>query len=291
MIPWSPDLPVHYAGLPEPEDRLSRRDFVRLSGYILEQSGIRLPDVKATMLEGRLRRRVRATGHASLADYCATLFERGGLAGEREHLLNAVTTNKTDFFRGPRHFDYLLAEVLPRLRDAGVPRLRAWSAGCSTGAEPYTLAMLLDSFALDHGGPDYGILATDLDTEALAVARRGVFPSVQLDPVPPLLRQRYLRRALDGRRDELRVVPELRAAIGFAPLNLIDQHYPVGAPMHLIFCRNVLIYFERDMQGAVVRRLAECLAPGGLLFLGHSESIAGLDLPLVSVAGTVFARA
>jgi chemotaxis protein methyltransferase CheR len=109
--------------------------------------------------------------------------------------------------------------------------------------------------------------------------------------VPPLLRQRYLRRALDGGRDELRVAPELRAAIGFAPLNLIDEHYPVGAPMHLIFCRNVLIYFERETQCAVVRRLADCLAPGGLLFLGHSESIAGLDLPLVSVAGTVFARA
>lgn len=278
------------APLPTPDDRLSRRDFARLSAYILVQSGIRLPDGKTTMLEGRLRRRVRATGHATLTDYCATLFERGGLVAEREHLLNAVTTNKTDFFREPRHFDYLQAEVLPRLRDAGVPRLRVWSAGCSTGAEPYTLAMLLDSFAIDHGGPDYGILATDLDTEVLAVARRGVFPSAQLDPVPPLLRQRYLRHALDG-RDELRIAPELRAAIGFAPLNLIDQHYPVGAPMHLIFCRNVLIYFERDTQVAVVRRLADCLAPGGLLFLGHSESIAGFDLPLVPVAGTVFARA
>jgi len=276
--------------LPAEEDRLSRHDFARLSAYILEQSGIRLPDGKTTMLEGRLRRRVRATGHATLAAYCTALFDRGGLVAEREHLLNAVTTNKTDFFREPRHFDYLQAEVLPRLRDAGVPRVRVWSAGCSTGAEPYTLAMLLDSFAVDHGGPDYGILATDLDTEVLAVARRGVFPSAQLDPVPPLLRQRYLRHALDG-RDELRIAPELRAAIGFAPLNLIDQHYPVGAPMHLIFCRNVLIYFERHTQVAVVRRLTDCLAPGGLLFLGHSESIAGFDLPLVPVASTVFVRA
>lgn len=288
MIHWPSDpLTTPF----DTEDRLSRRDFARLSAYILEQSGIRLADSKTLMLEGRLRRRVRATGHASLAAYCASLFEHGGLAAEREHLLNAVTTNKTDFFREPRHFDYLVAEALPRLRDTGVSRIRAWSAGCSTGAEPYTLAMLLDSFALDHNGPDYGILATDIDTEVLATARRGVFPSAQLDPVPPLLRQRYLRRALDGQRDEWRIVPELRAAIGFAPLNLIDPHYPVGAPMHLIFCRNVLIYFERDTQAAVVQRLADCLAPGGLLFLGHSESIAGLTLPLVPVSGTVFARA
>ncbi|MEH3124209.1 MAG: chemotaxis protein CheR [Sphingomonas phyllosphaerae] len=272
------------------EDTLSRRDFERISRYIYQQAGIRLPPAKLTMIEGRLRRRVRATRRATLNDYCAWLFDGDHLDGEKEHLLNAVTTNKTDFFREPKHFDYLQQQALPAMRAEGRQRLRVWSAACSTGAEPYTIAMLLDTYAREHGGPDYGILATDLDTEVLAVARRGIYPSVLLDPVPPALRGRYVLRPRDAARDEVRIAPELRAAVGFARMNLMDDHYPVGAPMDIIFCRNVLIYFDKATQQAVVRRLVSCLRPGGLLFLGHSETITGFDLPLTAVANTVFQR-
>ncbi|GGB28362.1 chemotaxis protein methyltransferase [Sphingomonas metalli] len=271
-------------------DTLAPRDFERLAAYIYKAAGIRLPAQKITMIEGRLRRRVRALGHASIRDYCAWLFDGDNLAAENEHLLNVVTTNKTDFFREPKHFDYLTGELLPRLKREGATRLRVWSAACSTGAEPYTLAMLLDAFARDQGGPDFGILATDLDTEVLKIARRGVFPVAMLDPVPAQLRARYTMRAADPRRAEARIVPELRAAIGFARLNLMDERYPVGDPMDIIFCRNVLIYFDKPTQEAVVRRLVACLRPGGLLFLGHSESIAGFDLALAPVANTVFRR-
>ena len=281
----TPDRPVA-----APQEHLSRRDFDRLAAHIFDQAGIRLPPAKITMIEGRLRRRVRATGHHSLGDYCAWLFEGDHLIDENEHLLNAVTTNKTDFFREPRHFDYLTGTVLPGLRDRGVQRLRVWSAACSTGAEPYTLAMLLDAFARDEGGPDYGILATDLDTNVLATARRGIYPAALLDPVPPLLRGRYVLRARDGRRDEVRITPELRATIGYARLNLMDDHYPVGDPMDIIFCRNVLIYFDKPTQRQVVSRLVDCLKQGGHLFLGHSESITGHDLPLTQVANTVFRK-
>ncbi|MCT8001247.1 protein-glutamate O-methyltransferase [Sphingomonas sanguinis] len=271
-------------------DALQPRDFDRISTYVYKECGIRLPPAKLTMIEGRLRRRVRATGLSSLSGYCSWLFEGDHLEGEREHLLNAVTTNKTDFSREPKHFDYLMGKVMPRLRDMGKRRLRVWSAACSTGAEPYTLAMLLDAFAQDQGGPDFGILATDLDSEVLRTARRGIYPAAMLDPVPANLRGRYAMKASDPKRDEMRIVPALRSAIGFAQMNLMDARYPVGDPMDIIFCRNVLIYFDKPTQEKVVRRLTECLAPGGLLFLGHSESITGFDLPLTTVSNTVFQR-
>ena len=271
-------------------DALRRSDFDRIAAYVYRECGIRLPPVKITMIEGRLRRRVRAHDHSSLGDYCGWLFDGDNLATEREHLLNAVTTNKTDFFRDPKHFDYLVGTALPQMRDAGIDRLRVWSAACSTGAEPYTLAMLLDAFAQDRQGPNYGILATDLDSEVLRIARRGVYPAAMLDPVPAGLRARYAMRANDPKRGEMRIAANLRAAIGFAQMNLMDERYPVGDPMDIVFCRNVLIYFDKPTQEKVVRRLTECLRPGGLLFLGHSESIAGFDLPLKTVANTVFAR-
>ncbi|WP_428969621.1 CheR family methyltransferase [Sphingomonas sp. Xoc002] len=271
-------------------DALQRRDFDRISAYVYKECGIRLPPAKMTMIEGRLRRRVRATGLSSLGDYCAWVFQADHLESEREHLLNAVTTNKTDFFREPKHFDYLMGTLMPRLREEGQRRVRVWSSACSTGAEPYTLAMLLDAFAADKGGPDYGILATDLDSEVLRTARRGIYPAAMLDPVPTALRKRYVMSASDPKRDEMRIVPALRSSIGFAQMNLMDERYPVGDPMDIIFCRNVLIYFDKPTQEKVVRRLAECLRPGGWMFLGHSESITGFDLPLKTVSNTVFQR-
>ena len=273
-----------------PTDALQTRDFDRISAYVYKECGIKLPPAKITMIEGRLRRRVRATGLSSLSAYCSWLFDGNHLEDEREHLLNAVTTNKTDFFREPKHFDYLMGTVMPHLRDQGQRRVRVWSAACSTGAEPYTLAMLLDAFAADKGGPDYGILATDLDSEVLRTARRGIYPAALLDPVPTVLRKRYVMSASDPKRDEMRIVPALRSSIGFAQMNLMDERYPVGDPMDIIFCRNVLIYFDKPTQEKVVRRLADCLRPGGWLFLGHSESITGFDLPLKTVSNTVFQR-
>lgn len=280
----------HAALAPDTPDTLGDRDFDRLSALINRVAGIKMPRNKVLMLEGRLRRRVRAKGLATIAQYCNWLFTGNNLDGEIVYLINAVTTNKTDFFREPRHFDFLVDSVLPDLAAKGRASIRAWSAACSTGAEPYTMAMLLDAFARDSQGPHFGILATDLDTEVLEIARRGVFPGEMVRPVPPVLRQRYVLQALGAGRTEVRMAPSLRSAIGFARLNLMDERYPVGEPMDLIFCRNVLIYFDRPTQERVVRRLVSCLRPGGYLFLGHSESIAGIDLPLVPVANTVFRR-
>ncbi|KQN94586.1 chemotaxis protein CheR [Sphingomonas sp. Leaf231] len=271
-------------------DRLDARDFAQLAALIGEVAGIKMPGGKATMLEGRLRRRVRATGTGTIAAYCDWFFAEGHQGEELTHLINAVTTNKTDFFREPRHFDYLRDHVLPAFLNNGRRKIRMWSAACSTGAEPYTMAMVVDAFAAQHGAPDYSILATDLDTEVLEAAQRGIYPAAMVSPVPPAHRQRYVLGAREAGRMDVRIVPALRAAIGFARHNLMDERYDVGEPMDVIFCRNVLIYFDKTQQEKVVRRLAECLRPDGYLFLGHSESIAGFDLPLASVANTVFQR-
>lgn len=283
-------MPVAAASQSVSGDHLSKRDFARLAGFIHDYAGIKMPAGKLTMLEGRLRRRVRLTGNPDMESYCAWLFDQGHLADEALHLINAVTTNKTDFFREPAHFDFLERTALPALHDAGVRTLRAWSSACSTGPEAYTLAMILADFVSRTNAFSYGILATDLDTEVLETARRGIYPAEQLAPVPDPLARRYVLRPVDPKRRDVRIAPELRSAIGFARLNLMDDRYPTGSPMHLIFCRNVLIYFDKPTQRAVVARLAEKLAPDGYLFLGHSESITGLDLPLTQVANTVFQR-
>ncbi|WP_324699979.1 protein-glutamate O-methyltransferase CheR [Novosphingobium sp. RL4] len=270
---------------------MSKRNFARLAAYIFDYSGIKMPDSKKTMLEGRLRRRQRATGARTLDEYCDYIFADENLAREGLSLINAVTTNKTDFFREPGHFEYLSKVVLPELGARGVRTIRAWSAACSTGPEPYTLAMVLDDHAETHDGPAYGILATDLDTDVLETARSGIYPRELVDPVPDALQRKYVMSSRDPARRDVRMVPALRSAIGFARLNLMDDRYPVGEPMHLIFCRNVLIYFDKPTQRKVVSQLVDCLKPRGHLFLGHSESITGHDLPLTQVANTVFRKA
>lgn len=271
-------------------DQMSVRNFRRLAVFIFDYSGIKMPETKKTMLEGRLRRRLRATGARTLDEYCERLFAEGGLEREGLHLINAVTTNKTDFFREPVHFTYLRERILPEFARRGMRSIRAWSAACSTGPEPYTIAMVLDDHAENEGGPSYGILATDLDTEVLATARAGIYPAELVEPVPATLLRKYVMIPRNPARRDVRMVPALRSAIGFARLNLMDDRYPVGDPMDLIFCRNVLIYFDKPTQRKVVSQLVDCLAPGGYLFLGHSESITGLELPLTQVANTVFKR-
>jgi len=167
-------------------------------------------------------------------------------------------------------------------------QLRVWTAACSTGPEAYSLAMVLDAFANDADGPEYGLLATDIDTDVLDVARRGVYPSDLLKPVPSLLRQRYVTASLDKRRNECRIVPDLREAIGFGQLNLVQRDYPVGEPMDIIFCRNVLIYFDKGTQIQIVSELVNNLRPGGYLFLAHCETALGAHPRLINVACGVF---
>jgi chemotaxis protein methyltransferase CheR len=274
----------------ETDGIISERNFEKLSQLIQEHSGIGMPASKRVMLEGRLRRRLRSTGIASFDDYCEFLFNEGGLEQELVHLIDVVTTNKTDFFREPRHFDFLQATALPALAATRPGTLRVWSAACSTGAEPYSVAMMLEEFCEGRSDITYSIVATDLSTEVLRTARAGIYPEDVIAPVPTRMRSKYVMPAVASNRREVRIAPRLRSRIGFARLNLMGETYPVGKPMHLIFCRNVLIYFDRQTQGKVLQRLCQCLMPGGYLFIGHAESITGFDLPLKQAANTVFRR-
>ncbi|WP_246752826.1 CheR family methyltransferase [Sinorhizobium sp. BG8] len=272
------------------DDRISNRNFEALSKYIYDYSGIKMPITKMTMLEGRLRRRLRATGIPTFDAYCHFLFKEGGIETESVYLIDAVTTNKTDFFREPKHFEHMEQEALPALVNAGHKRLRLWSSACSTGAEPYTMAMVLAEFASGNSGLDYRILATDLSTDVLRTAWRGIYAEEMVDPVPPALRKKYVMTARDPSRRDVRIKPSLRSSIGFGRLNLMDDAYKVGDPMHIIFCRNVLIYFDKPTQSHVLSRLCDRLVPGGYLYIGHSETVTGINLPIKQVANTVFKK-
>lgn len=257
-------------------ERLADRHFRSIVDLVQGQVGIQLPPAKRTMVEGRLRKRVRALGLDTLDDYGRHLFEGGNLDGELVHLIDCVTTNKTDFFREPAHFDFLCRTAVPRLiRTPGRRRLKIWSAACSIGAEAYTIAMVLDD--LRRSGPafDFAILGTDVSNDVLARARLGIYPADMLEPVPAALRQRYVMASRDPARHEARIIPELRQAAQFHRLNLMEPSYPFDRDVDAIFCRNVLIYFDRATQKTVVDRLASHLRPGGYLILGHSESMAG----------------
>jgi chemotaxis protein methyltransferase CheR len=273
-----------------PGDRISKRNFDKLARFIYDYSGIKMPPTKLTMLEGRLRRRLRATHHSSFDDYCDFLFDHGGLEQETVYLIDVVTTNKTDFFREAKHFEYMQLTALPALVAGGARKIRTWSSACSTGAEPYTMAMVLSEFVEERAGLSYSVLATDLSTDVLQTARRGIYPQDLVQPVPHDLQRKYVMTAKQPGRRDVRIAPSLRSKVGFARMNLMDDKYPVGEPMQIIFCRNVLIYFDKPTQQGVLSRLCDCLADGGYMFIGHSESITGFDLPLKQVSNTVFQK-
>jgi chemotaxis protein methyltransferase CheR len=200
-------------GSGEGAERLSARNFTRLATLIQDYCGIKMPAGKRTMIAVRLRRRLAALHLADLDAYCDHLFEGGGLEAELVHLINAVSTNKTDFFREPAHFDFMWNTALPGFVEAGRRKIKFWSAAASIGAEAYTAAMVLQEFRRQKQGPDYSVLATDISTEVLEVAVTGRFPQVMMDPVPADLYARYVLQARDPAVDEVRIVPQLRPAL------------------------------------------------------------------------------
>jgi chemotaxis protein methyltransferase CheR len=275
------------------DDRsLGQRDFMRLADFVHTRSGIKMPPSKKSFLEGRIQRHLSALGFATMNEYCEWLFNEGGLVQDEAALLDAVTTNKTEFFRERHHFDFVSKVILPDFRTASSDSQRPlliWSAGCSNGAEPYSLAMICEDVARTDSGFRFEILASDISTEVLRLAARAIYPHNAIGPVPMELRKRYLLH--DPGSDEVRIVPDLRWKVIFKHHNLMDEPYPASLAMDIVFCRNLLIYFDRATQGTVLSRLCRCLRPGGYLFLGHSEgSIADLKLPLRPVGPTIFVR-
>lgn len=273
-------------------ESLSSADFDRLRTLIHAESGISLNRDKKTMLEVRLRRRLRSLALTSCAEYCDYLFASSTTDKELVYLIDAVTTNKTDFFREPDHFAHLTGRALPDLdaRNGTDRKSLVWSAGCSTGEEPYTLTMVLSEYAESHPGLKFSVLATDICTEVLDKARSGIFKSEIIRPVPAALRKKYVMRSRDPHSEVVRIVPELRARIEFRRLNFMDPDYGLSEAPEIIFCRNVVIYFDRETQIQILRKLVRQLAPGGYFFAGHSESLQNMDLPLVSAGAAVYRK-
>ncbi|HTV34127.1 MAG TPA: protein-glutamate O-methyltransferase [Methylocella sp.] len=260
--------------------QLTRQDFRQIAAMIEADSGIHLPQSKAMLVYSRLARRLRALGMASFRDYCQLVTEREG-AGERQNMLAALTTNMTRFFREPHHFDHLAKNVLPPLivavRRGG--RLRLWSAGCSSGEEPYSIALTLLSLMPDAGNYDIKVLATDIAPNVLAKGKNGVYTSDELDPVSAKMRARWFVSICEGDRQGAavpmyRVAPELKALVSFRELNLFGT-WPMAGLFQAIFCRNVAIYFEKAAQEELWSRFMVKLTQGGVLYLGHSERITG----------------
>ena len=280
------------AGEPAVVRDMTETEFHRFGDYIQERCGIKMPLSKKTMLQTRLHKRLRMRNFTSFTQYADYVF--GGKDGGEElcHMIDAVTTNKTDFFREPRHFDILRERILTPDSDHGAQRLsrpmRFWSAGCSTGEEPYTLAMVLAEHALTHRAFQYAILATDISTRVLNAAVQAVYAEEKVAPVPMALRKKYLLKSRE--HPLVRVVPELRARVTFRRLNFMDASYPIRELFDVAFCRNVIIYFDRPTQEAIVGRICRHIVPGGYLFMGHSETLSGMRLPLEPVASTVYRK-
>jgi len=209
-------------------------------------------------------------------------------------MIDVVTTNKTDFFREPAHFSYLTEKAVPELinlHGAGTTRmLGVWSAGCSTGEEPYTIAMVLNELTEKYLGFRYLILATDISTKVLDIAKTGIYIKDKVEPLPDPLKRKYLLRGKNSYEGMVRVVPELRAMVKLRRINFMEGDFGMREPMDIIFCRNVIIYFDRPTQANLLKKICKYLVPGGYIFMGHSETLQGMDLPLVPVAPTVYRK-
>ena len=266
---------------------LSGKDFSRLREFIYTQCGINITDVKRTMLEARLQKRLKMLGLPSFSTYCDYLFSREGMEEELIQMIDVVTTNKTDFFREPAHFEYLSQKAVPELlRKDGQRRVvSVWSAGCSSGEEPYTLAMVLKEF-----GCKFLILATDISTRVLEKAKLAIYEEEKVLPVPQELKRKYLLKSKDPHKKVYRIITELRESIRFRRLNFMDGDFGFREPMDIIFCRNVIIYFDKPTQEKLLNHFCDYLSPDGYIFMGHSETLYGMDVPLTQVASTVYRR-
>lgn len=265
----------------------SDRQFKRLRVFVAEQTGIALTEAKKDMVYGRLSKRIRANFGGNFQAFCDAI--ENGDAQEQDFLINAITTNLTAFFRESHHFEYLHGRLLPELirRNAASRRLRIWSAGCSTGEEPYSIAMCLAA-EKQLAGWDIKILATDLDANVLEHAEAGIYSEDKLSKVAGKERQ-WFQRGRGSKAGLVRLKPEIRDRVTFKRLNLLHD-WPMRGPFDLIFCRNVVIYFDKPTQSRLFDRFADLLVADGLLFIGHSESLYKVTERFTSLGNTIYRR-
>jgi chemotaxis protein methyltransferase CheR len=266
--------------------------FERFQRLIHQETGIWLADHKMALLCGRLSRRLRAFNMSSLQEYY-DLVTQTDQQDERVSMVDAITTNETRFFRDSRHFEFLKQRVIPRWQNEAEQGLRhkairIWTAGCSSGEEPYSLAMLFAQHLTCEPGWNVTILATDISTRMLAQARSGIYNIAKSHEIPEAELKAFMLKGIDDQAGQMKVMPEIQSMVDFEKLNLIHDPYPAEQSFDAIFCRNVLIYFDPPTKQKVVERLTSCLAPGGLFFVGQAENLSAMNSQLRSLIPAVY---
>ena len=254
--------------------KMTDREFRQLRELVYERLGINLTEKKRSMLIGRLQKLLRTSGFKNFQDYYEYLVNDSSMTAMTE-LINRVTTHYSFFYRGKSHFEYFVQVALPEVVESLNKRnsrdLRIWTAGCSTGEEPYMLIMLLrEFFGNEYGLWDGGILATDISEKVLTFALQGIYPEERTKEVPVHLKNKYLKKLDDG---QIKIKDSIKREVIFRKFNLKNNHYPFKKPFQIIFCRNVMIYFDKQTRDALLRRFYENTESGGYLFIGHSETL------------------
>ena len=262
-------------------DSLSDKDHARVSLFMNKEAGIQLPTNKKNLIETRLRKRQRALQLKTLSEYIDYALVKS--EQEQIHFIDALTTNKTEFFREASHYPFFV-DYLANAKSND--EVRVWSAGCSSGEEPYTLAIL----ASENNRCRVSIMATDISVSMLQRAKRAIYPHSSVTPIPPALRNRYLLRRKTSSADEIKIAPEPRKLVSFKTFNLITGQYNALPQFDVIFCRNVMIYFDAEQRENITRQFCRRLKPGGLLFIGHSETLKNEKPMLSPIAPTIYQR-
>ena len=269
---------------------ISDKEFTMFQKLIYDRTGIYLSENKRLLMLTRLTKRLRALNLATLQDYYTHILESDNGTEELIHMINRITTNKTDFFRENHHFDFLHLSVFPQLEEKKQKKIRIWSAGCSTGEEPYSIAMTILDYFQEKPGYDIKILATDLDTDVLDHGKQGIYLKEKTAPIPNQYKMRFTKNGPSGK---IEMKPELKNIIDFKRLNLkniVLGHNPFKYGFQIIFCRNVIIYFKREDRTTLVSKYHNILRPGGFLFLGHSESLIAQEVGFYLVGNTMYKK-
>lgn len=271
--------------------QLTQAQFKQISSYMEEHVGIKMPEAKKLMIQSRIASHMKKVGFDSFDSYLSYVFS-GRNQEELVSMIDVLTTNLTYFFRENQHFEFLTNVAFPECVQAGIKIPQLWSAGCSSGEEPYTLSIVAKEFMRQHPGAflDYKILATDISTKMLDKSMNAVYSLESLDKMSLEMKKRYFLKSKDASKAVVKVRKEVRDKVEFKRLNFMDKIFTVPPLKQVVFCRNVLIYFDKPTQEQVIKKLLENIVVGGYLILGHSETIFGMDLPITTVAPTVFKK-
>jgi len=272
---------------------LNEHELKRVSVFIGNEVGIQLPMTKRTLVESRLSKRLRVLGFSDFKSYLDHTLESSDGVLEKLQLIDVLTTNKTSFYREPDHFEYLVRHAIPGIvRDmaGGRREINLWTAGCSTGEEAYTLSIELNEMNINQENVLFNILATDISHTCLSKASRGIYTERQVESIPLELRKKYLLRSRNADEALVQMGPKLRHRIQFKSLNLMHDRFDVAKNIDIIFCRNVMIYFNHQLREELVTKFESHLAKGGYLFVGHSESLNGIKTTLEQVAPMVYKK-